>query len=250
MNTSVSIALSALLFVAVPVLTAQVSVPYQDNFDYDDGDLAGQGLWTTTGGSRNPIQVESGSIILDHGSRNRQDMALALDPQSTGVLNVKFDISVSASQSIGGGDYEYFAHFENDSGGDRGRLDVVNSANGNGDFSFGISTRSGTAEAVVNADLTFDTTYTVTLSFDFESGIASVAVQDTLTGQDLGSADGTRVSNNQTLAGLALRQSNSSRDETITVDNLSISVSVPEPSAIAFLGGLMGLGLMSVRRRR
>jgi hypothetical protein len=52
----------------------------------------------------------------------------------------------------------------------------------------------------------------------------------------------------ETLNSFALRQSDSTNNETILVDNLVVSV--PEPSTYALALGVLGLAIVLIRRRR
>jgi hypothetical protein len=77
----------------------------------------------------------------------------------------------------------------------------------------------------------------VTLSYDFATKIGSVTA-----GGDTAFAD---ADTEASFDSFALRQSSSSSDETISVDNLVIDV-VPEPGSLA----LLGLGSLLIARRR
>lgn len=233
----------ALACVATTAATAQITVLVDDDFTYPDGALTDNANWTRHQGNQQVIQVSSGSISVQQTNGNPEDVNLQFTPQNAAILTATFDMSVSDNTRIGGGDYEYFAHFMNSGGSETALLDIVPSITASGDFSIGIATNSSTAEAVLAADLSYNTTYTVTLSFDFGSGIASAVVQGK------GTISSTTAATGLTLDQLALRQANSSNDELITIYNLTVA-SVPEPSVFAFLGGLLGLGWMSVRRRR
>lgn len=125
------------------------------------------------------------------------------------------------------------------------RMDVVAPTNSvDFNFSLGIASESSTAEIVYDSDFIFGDQLTILLDYDLDTGLSSLTVNGgtTITTANAGS---TGVS----LTAFGLRQSNSSPDETITIDNLVISDStmVPEPST-AILGSFALLGLL--RRRR
>lgn len=213
-----------------------------DNFAYPDGNLVGNGDWANHSGTGSFIQVVSEEVVLQHGGGSREDANTGFTAQTTGVLTADFDITVLAEQTIGtnGTDFEYFAHFFTD--GDfnfRSRLDVVAPTTG-GDYTLGISSGSSTAEANLPTDFSFGSVVPVSISFDLNSGIGSLtAGGNTVSGID------TFLS--ESLDRFALRQSTSSENEMITVDNLVIS-QVPEPAT--FLLVLAGLMVIAAVRRR
>lgn len=213
-----------LALIAIATLASQASAQFliaADNFDRADGSLTGTSptpgpgsVWTSHSGTEGDLLITGGQAVVEHGIPS-EDNHIIFTPQNTGILTATFDITVSDDTVIEGGDYEYFAHFMPDGTFDfRSRLDIV-APNESGDYTLGISSGSSTAEAILPTDLTFGTTYSVTLEFDFATGLGSVTV-------DGNTAVGTGVYADETLDSFALRQSDSSNNETILVDNLQI----------------------------
>lgn len=187
-------------------------------FTYADGNIVGTGGWTAhSGAGATPVQVSSNEIVLTHGSGSREDVNIAFTELTTGAVYASFNIQVSDTAPISGSDSEYFAHFN--SGTFLSRIDVV-PPSGSGDFSIGIATGSSTAEATWATDLTFNTTYKISVRYNLTNGQATLWV-------DAASEASTSISGitggATTINGFAFRQSNSSSDETITVDNLVVS---------------------------
>lgn len=212
-----------------------------DDFTYADGALVPNGGWANHSGNAGDLLVAGGAAVVQHGVPS-EDANLAFGAQSAGVITATFDITVNDDTVIGAGgtDFEYFAHFFTaGSFNFRSRLDVIAPSAG-GDFSMGISSSSSTAEATLVNDFNFGDTVTVALSFDLADGTGSLTVNgETISGSASGAG--------QSMNALGLRQSDSSNNETVTVDNLVVTTNVPEPST-ALLGGLALLGLL--RRRR
>lgn len=212
-----------------------------DDFSYPDGSLTANPAWDTHSGSEGDLLVSGGAAIVQHGAPS-EDANLTFGTQSAGVLTATFDLTVSDDETIGlsGSDFEYFAHFFTEGSFNfRSRVDVQ-APTGGGDYTLGISSSTSTGEATLATDFAFGDTIPVSIDFDFADGTASL----TAGGETVfGSADGA----GQSLDSFALRQSDSSNNETVTVDNLVISSTIPEPST-TLLGGLALLGLL--RRRR
>ena len=207
-----------------------------ENFNRPDGSLVGTaptpgpgGVWASHSGTLGDLLLSSGQALVQHGVPSEDAHTLFAD-QSIGILSAMFDITVNDDTIIGGTDSEYFAHFMLEGTFDfRSRLDVV-PATGSGDYTLGISTGSGTAEAIFPTDLSYGATVNVTLSFDFAAGLASVTVGGT-------TITSTTAYPGETLNAFSLRQSDSSNNESTLVDNLVV---IPEPASIGLLGLVSG----------
>ena len=240
-----SIATCCMLTVMVNLANAGIIL--DDNFDRPDGSLVGTnptpgpgGVWTNHSGTVGDLLISGGKALIQHGVPS-EDANSSFGNFSTGVLTAVFDIIVNDDTPISGGDYEYFAHFSD--GGTslfRARLDVVNPSS-TGDYTLGISSAGGTAETVFPTDFDFGDTVSVALSFDFSTGLTSLVIGAT-------TITSTVPALGDILSAFALRQSDSSNNESILLDNLVVS-SIPEPGTLA-LFSLAGLAFVGSTRRR
>lgn len=238
----------ALLAIAGTALTANAQILVADSFSYPDGNLVGNGGWANHSGSGSFIQVDNGVAVLEHGGGSREDANVAFAPTG-GTVYYGIDFKVSDDTQITGGDYEYFAHFKDAGFAFRGRLDVVEATNG-GDFSVGIATSTSTADAVWATDLNFDTYYRAIVGYNQVTNQAQLWI-DATNASDTSILGADEADPGDVMEAFALRQSNSSNDETIMVDNLIVGTTfdsvVPTPASASILA--LG-GLVATRRRR
>ena len=184
-----------------------------EGFDYPDGSLVPNGGWALESGTSGDFQVTSGQAVVQHGSPS-EDVKLAFSAVA-GDVYVGFDFSVDdlGAPYSGGTDFEYFAHLDF-----KARMDIV-APSGGGDFSVGISSATSTAEAAWGNDLLFGTTYRAIIRFDQVAGTAqlwiapSVSTDTSISGSATGAF---------TVSEFELRQSDSSENETVRVDDLMV----------------------------
>ena len=184
-----------------------------EGFSYADGSLVGNSTWATESGTAGDFLISSGKAVIQHGTPS-EDVKFSFD-SGAGDVYVGFDFSVDnlGAPYSGGTDYEYFAHIDF-----KARLDVQAGANG-GDFTVGISSGGSTAEANWNTDLTFGETYRVILKFDQVTGLAQLWINPSASSDT--SISGTE-SGAATVENFDLRQSDSSENETVRLDDLMI----------------------------
>jgi len=199
----------------------QQTLPFVEEFDYPDGVLSSTDNWRVFSGTGYDIDVVSGEAQVKHASGSGKDLFVSI-PSVNGALYYSFDFSVvdPGTGPIAGGDYEYFTMFKDNDFNYRARVDIVAPA-ATGDYSLGLSTKNSTAESTWASDLTYGQSYRVTVMYDQDANIAKLwvdasAESDTsITGTD--EADpGTSITQ------FAFRQSTSSVNETIIIDNLRI----------------------------
>ena len=199
----------------------QQALPFLEEFDYPDGELSSADNWTVFSGTGYDIGVVSGKAEVKHAAGSGKDLFVSL-PSVSGSIYYSFDLAVidPGTGPIAGGDYEYFAVLKDDEYNYRARVDVV-APTATGDFTLGLSTKDSTADLNWASDLTYGQSYRVTVMYDQDSNISKLWVDATaesdtsITGTD--QADpGTSITQ------FALRQSTSSVNETIHIDNLKI----------------------------
>ena len=205
-----------------PNCDPQLILPQYDSFAYADGSLIGNSEWQNTGGTDGQLQVTSGQAVVQHG--DSEDVNLPFTPV-TGALYYAFDMTVPALAAPigdgGGTDFEYFAHFKTEGFGFIAKLDIV-APSGGGDYSVGIGSTSSTADATWASDLSYDTAYRITVKYDQDTNTAQLWVDAALeTDTSIMGADESDPGSE--VAAFAFRQSSSSDNEGVLVDNLAIT---------------------------
>lgn len=197
------------------------TLPITENFDYTDGGLSSSENWTVFSGTAYDIDVVSGKIEVKHAAGSGKDLFMSI-PAMSGAIYYAFDMSLvdPGTGPISGGDYEYFAIFKDNDYNYRARIDVV-APSATGDYTLGISTKASIADITWASDLTYGQSYRVTVMYDQVANIAklwvdaSVETDTSITGVDE-TDPGTSITQ------FAFRQSTSSVNETIIIDNLNI----------------------------
>ncbi|MFK5879696.1 MAG: T9SS type A sorting domain-containing protein [Flavobacteriaceae bacterium] len=212
--------------VTSPTCIPGLTLPHSDDFSYADGSLIGNSAWANFSGTSGDLLVASGQAVVQHGVPS-EDALLPFTPVA-GNIYYGIDFSVASGGVITGGDYEYFAMFKDSGFGFGGRLDVVEGLSG-GDFTVGISSTTSAAQATWGVDLTFGVTYRAVVRFDQDAGVAQLWIDASAEGDTSisGTVDGAIA-----IESFALRQSDSSNNETVTVDNLKITQSFNETLAV------------------
>lgn len=194
-------------------------LPLFDDFTYADGSLVPNGGWMNNGGTAGDLLVSGGQAVVQHGVPS-EDVIIPFTPVS-GKIYFGLDFSVvDPGGPIAGGDYEYFAHLKDDGFGFRARLDIVPAAAG--DFTVGISTGTSTAQATWATDLSYGTTYRAIVMYDQDANIAQLWIDANIEADTsiLGTDD---ADPGDVMEAFALRQSDSSLNETVFIDNLVVS---------------------------
>lgn len=240
-----SVAICGMLAVVVTSANAS-TILVDDNFNRTDGSLVPTdptpgpgGTWTTHSGTAGDLLISSGQAIVQHGTPS-EDAHTKFPAKATGgVLTADFDVTVNDDTQISGGDSEYFAHFMQEGTFNFiSRLYVVPANNALNDYTLGLSTTSGGFTDQLPTDFTFGDQVHVTLTYDFATTMSSLTVgATTITGAAFSEAY---------LDSFALRQSDSSNNEAISVDNLVVTI--PEPTTLALT--LLGAACLIVRRRK
>lgn len=184
-----------------------------ETFSYSDGNLVGNGGWTNHSGTGSLIQVISEQAIVTHGSGSREDANRSFDEVNSGVVAATFEISVDDLGSpYSGSNNQYFLHFK-DGNTFTTRVAIVEPTSF-GDYSLGIASQTDNY-AVTTTDFNFGETVPIYIAFDIDIGQATMTIgAETLTGAIAGTG--------KTISEIALRQGDSSEDETIRIDSIEV----------------------------
>jgi hypothetical protein len=186
--------------------------------------------------------VVSGELFLDD-NETEDTIAPLSSTVTSGVIQATFNLRNSTLDipSSAGGDY--ITHFVAGAGTFVGRVFTQVSAGGpTDDFLLGISTTSSTPTASFATPLIAGTNYSVTLSYDFATNLASLSIAG------IGTITATDAVDIASIDRYSFRQTTSTGDQFF--DNLVIAV--PEPSTWAMIAVGAGLlaGVQRLRRNR
>ncbi len=231
--------------------TSQATILFLDRFE-TNGKVATSSPavgnpWEVHSGTGNEIESLSGKLSLTHGSGSREDLRGGFTPPITqGSLFASFDFSVAKQNTaFTGSNHTYFFHLMRQSNGSNFRAELVlNTPSGSGDFGISLKGDVNTPDLPWATDLSYDTNYQVVIKYNNENNnytrlwinptdenSAHIQLTDGFSDATLPNA-------------VALRQADSSNDETIFIDNLVIATTfaeasststVPEPSTSALL---------------
>jgi hypothetical protein len=242
--------------------TAGAQVITTDTFSYPDGSLVPNGGWANHSGTLGDLLVSGGQVVVQHGAPS-EDANLAFTGVAGNVYyGIDFSVDDLGAPYAAGGDYEYFAHFR-EGFNFSGRLDIV-APTGAGDFTVGISSDGSTADVLWPTDLTYATTYRAIVRYDQDLNIAQLWI-DAAVDTDASVTGNDQPDPGDAVVSFGLRQSDSTENETVRVDNLAVGqtfddvlaigggpVAVPAmPTLLLFaLAGLVGIAGITLARRR
>lgn len=221
-------------FVAFFLLTQAAAATFvvEEDFAHADGNLVGQtpspgpgGTWAAHSGAGNKaIQISSGTITLDQSAGSGEDVNSSFTALASGeVLYAGFDLSLPSGQTVNpDADGLYFAHFRTGTL-FRGRVFIV-APSGGGDFGIALDASSSSPGATWATDLSFDTTYRIIVSYDFDSGTSQLWIDASVIGDTNISDTGT---SGTAVDSFAFRQSNDYTGSQV-IDNLKVSDTFPE----------------------
>ncbi|PWK18976.1 T9SS type A sorting domain-containing protein [Xanthomarina spongicola] len=183
-----------------------------EDFSYPDGSLVPNGGWTTGSGTAGDLLVSSGQAVVQHGTPS-EDARKSFTSVS-GDIYFALDFSVDdLGAAYVGTDNEYFAHVNFNA-----RLTVGPGTSG-GDYTVGIKSSSAGQPTWWATDLTYGQTYRAVVRYDQDLGLAQLWIDPANAGST--SVSGTEDGANS-IDSFDLRQSDSSENETVRVDDLMI----------------------------
>ncbi|MDG1760841.1 MAG: T9SS type A sorting domain-containing protein [Flavobacteriaceae bacterium] len=194
-----------------------------ESFTYSDGTaLNSTTNWALfSGNTPGQIIVNSGQIVIKDSMTEDIEAAFSTS-DITGNIYASFDFSVADPTSYTGTDFEYFFLFKPTSSTSyRAKVDIAAfSASG---FKPGVASSSSTAEVIWAQDLSYATTYRMTVKYNTVTGQSQMWI-DAATEADT-SITTTIASTIANIDAVAFRQAGASPDQTITIDNLKVATS-------------------------
>jgi len=232
--------LKSLLILTLLSQPAIAAIVVDEEFTHSDGGLVGQtptpgpgAAWAAHSGAGNKaIQVTGGEISLEQSTGSGEDVNTGFTAIGAGdELYAGFDVRLPSGQTV---DPDvnglYFAHFR-EGFNFRCRVFVV-TPTGGGDFAVGLDADDQTVAVVWSPELSFDTTYRIITSYDFDTGNCVMWIDSTMdTDSSIVHTDGT---SGTTVDTYVFRQSNDYTGSQV-IDNLVVSDTFPEAVPVELL---------------
>jgi len=212
-----------ILLLLIPVFIFSQTL-VDESFSYPDGTaLNSTANWATySGNTPGQIIVNSGQIVISDSQTEDVEAAFST-PNITGDIYASFDFSVADPPSYTGTDFEHFFLFKPTPSTSifKARVDIAAfSASG---YKPGISSGSSTAEILWAQDLSYATTYRMTVKYSTTTGLSQMWIDAVLETDT--SISTTTPSTVTDIDAVAFRQSSASPDQSITIDNLKVATS-------------------------
>lgn len=258
--------LATLLVGAAGISNSSGAVIFSDNFNsYSSGALTNQGSWLATAAAATPIQVSGGRAQLATAGQDAYAAFGSPTSNTDGTsLFVGLTINVASAQATG----DYFFHLSNPAGTTSFFYDRLFARSSGGGFQLGFVDTAGTGSTITwgSTVLSLATDYRIVLGQNFVAG----TVNDTFS-LYVDPTDTLVEGNNSTYlthtwtsasaesaiyAAVNLRQGSASQAAAVAVDDILISKTfsevsaVPEPASAVIFGVSGLLAFMVIRRRR
>lgn len=207
-----------------------------DSFTYSNGSLVTNSgfFWQTHSGTTGQTQVISGQVQLSQSQSEDVSAALTNAPFNTGTLYACFVVNFSA---LPNGTGTYFAHFkDNGTSLFRARVFVTTSGAAPGKFRVGIANGATAPSALIPADLSLDTDYTLVLRYGVNPPASTLWIDPDSESATTNRADATNSATTVGITMFALRQAGASPGiGVLTLDDLIVATTFaevrPPPSA-------------------
>jgi len=210
-----------ILLLLIPVFIFSQTL-VDESFSYPDGTaLNSTANWANFSGTVNEITVNSGKIVISDSQTEDIEVAFST-PNITGDIYASFDFSVADPPSYTGTTFSYFFLFKPLSS-NNFRAKVYIAAFSASGFKPGISSGSSTAEILWAQDLSYATTYRMTVKYNTTTGLSQMWIDAVLETDT--SISTTTASTVTDIDAVAFRQSSASPDQSITIDNLKVATS-------------------------
>ena len=225
------------------ISTASAQTVLAEPFTYSDGPLVGAAgsPWTTSSGTAGQQNVVSGRLFLND-DESEDTVALFSAAVTFGSVSAVFDLQMDPADIVSSALGNYITSFVGSNGNLVGRVFMITNPGGPaGTFRIGISTGAATPNAIFTSVFTTGTTYSISLSYDLTTNLA------TLSSAGFGSITSTDAVDNNNINRFGFRQDTTHGD--VFIDNLVVTA-IPEPATYM----LFGMGLLvcaqQFRRRR
>ena len=194
-----------------------------ENFSYPDGTaLNSTTNWAYFSGTPNQITVNSGKIVISDSQSEDIEVAFST-PNITGDIYASFDFSVADPTSYSGTTFSYFFLFKPTPSTSIFKARVYIAAFSASGFKPGISSGSSTAEILWAQDLSYATTYRMTVKYNTTTGLSQMWIDAVLETDT--SISTTTASTVADIDAVTFRQSSATPDQSITIDNLKVATS-------------------------
>ena len=245
MNKLTSLLCSLAIAASFIAGSANAQTVLDDSFSYPDGPLVGApgSPWVHSSGTVTGEQnVVSGRLFLDDNETEDTSAPLSSDI-TAGFITASLSLEMSTADISTSGVGNYIMHFVGATTAEQiARLYTLTNPGGPaGTFRLGIST-AGAAPVVFASPFTAGTVYSISITYDFDSNVAS------LSSPGFGTVVATDTFDAALIGDFAFRQSTAHGD--VFIDSLSITA-VPEPSTYAMmgLGAALLVGFQRFRRK-
>jgi hypothetical protein len=233
------------IFLAVLACQANGQTILSEPFSYPDGPLVGApgSPWTTNSGTAGQQNVVGGRLFIDD-NETEDTIASFSSAVTSGTITATFSLQMDPLDIVTSAAGDYITHFVGSNNAFIGRLFMLTDPGSTGTtFRIGISTGAAAPNAIFGSVFTTGTTYSISLTYDLTTNVATVTVPG------FGSITSTDAIDNNNINRYGFRQTTITGD--VFFDDLLVTTTqIPEPATYMLLGFGALICVQQFRRRR